>query len=106
MLLRVKKHLIFLSLFVLAGFFFLHRETPYLLHHNEEDSLDLPFSNDVNVTEGSYDGTCQCSPCEFQQHEPEVTDWDSSRVLRGSPTERFRGMLSRQHLMKGLNRSR
>lgn len=89
MLLRVK----FLSLFALAGFLLFL----LLRNHWQEDSLDLSFSNTVNVTEGSHNGTCQCS-CELQ-HEPEVMEWDSSRVLRGSPAERFRGMLLHQHLM-------
>ena len=58
--------------------------------------LDLPFSNILNVSEESHDGTCQC-----QQPQPEAVsmEWDSSRVLQGSPTERFRGMLSRQYLV-------
>ena len=58
--------------------------------------LDLPFSNILNVSEESHDGTCQC-----QQRQPEAVsmEWDSSRVLQGSPTERFRGMLSRQYLI-------
>jgi hypothetical protein len=95
MLLRIKRHVEFLALFVLAGSFFLL----LLRNRNREDSLDLPSSNDVNVTGGSHDGACQCFPCESQR-EPEVMDWDSSRVLRGSPTEWFRGMLSRQYLMR------
>ena len=92
MVLRIKRQFVFLLLFILAGFF-LYRQSPYLLLHNQEDSLDLS-SNNLNVTEESYDGACQCSSCESQQNEPEVMDWDSSKVLRGSPTELFRGMLS------------
>jgi hypothetical protein len=86
MLFRIKRHFVFLLLFVLAGIFFYR--PPYLLLHNQ-DQLSR------NVTEGSSDGTY---PYELQRHEPEVMDWDSSRVLRGSPTERFRGN-SDQHLM-------
>ena len=95
MLNRVKRHLGILSVFVLAGscFFFLLRNQEYSL------ALVVPSSNDVNVTERLQDGACRCSPCEFQQLEREVMDWDSSKVLRGSPTKRFRGMISRQHLM-------
>lgn len=85
MFLRVKRHLHLVFPFLLASFFLL-----YLLLRNQEDS---PSSNDVNVIEGSC--SSQCSPCE---HEPEIMDWDSSRVLRGPPTERFRGMLSHQQL--------
>ena len=92
MLIRVKRHLVFLSLFVLAGFFFLYRQTPYLPFRDQEGSS----SNDVNATD---DEPCQCSTCELQPHELEVMDWDSSKVLRGSPTERFRGMVISHHLM-------
>ena len=98
MLPRVKRHIVFLSLFVLAGFFFLYRQTFYLLLRNQEDPPDLLSSKDANVTEGSAS-----SSCEFQ-HEPEVMDWDSSSVLRGSPTERFRGMSTLDDT-KGVNRS-
>ena len=107
MFIRVKRHLtVLLPLFLLTAFFFLYRHPPYLPLPNQENSPELPFSNDdVNATEGSYDGACQCSPCELQRQEPEVMDWDSSRVLRGSPTERFRGMLLYHHLMIRLSPS-
>ena len=93
MFLRVKRQFEYLALFALAGLLFL------LLLRNREGSLYFSSSSDLNVTqaEGSHHVTeaCQCSPCELQQPEPEVMKWDSSRVLRGPPTERFRGMLSR-----------
>ena len=79
----VKRHIEFFALFILAASFFL------LLFRNW---LDLQFSNNLTVSEESHDGACQ-------QPEPEVMEWDSSRVLLGPPTERFRGMLSRQFLI-------
>ena len=100
-LIRVR-WLFFLLLFVLAGSFFrVYRQRPY----RQQEELNLSYSNDdhdlksnipfsINVTEGSYKGASQCPPCEVQlelQSTPEVMDWDSSRVLRGAPTERFRG---------------
>ena len=95
MLQRIRRHLEILSVFVLASFCF------FFLFRNREHSIVMRSSNVANVTEleGLQDGLadCHCSPCEFQQPEPEVMEWDSSRVLRGSPTERFRGMLSLQH---------
>ena len=81
------RHVEILGAVVLAGSFLV------LLFRNW---LELSFSNDVNVNEASHDGVCHQLP------EPQlevVLDWDSSRVLQGSPTERFRGMLSRQYLM-------
>jgi hypothetical protein len=103
MLIRVKWHLV-ISLFVLVGLFFgLCRQ----IRFRRQEEFDLPYSNDdnfnmaiplpINVNQGSYDGACQCAPCDVDQHsELEVADWDSSRVLRGAPTERFRGMLPHQ----------
>ena len=99
MLIRVKWHLI-LSLIVLAGLFFRSYHQASDSRFRQQEEFDLLYSDlrtkilfPVNATEGGRNGTCQCSPCEVQHSELEVVEsWDSSTVLRGAPTERFRGM--------------
>ena len=109
MLIRIKWHLVSISLFVLVGLFFLYRQTLSLLQIPPQIQLvdkELPPSNEiepntkipvnVSVADGSHDGNChQCSLCDGEQHSglEVVQDWDSSRVLRGAPTKHFRGML-------------
>ena len=112
-LIRVR-WLFFLPLFVLAGFFFwLYPPRPYrqqeefnLFYSNDDHDLKSNITFPINVTEGSYKG----ASCDVQlelQSTPEVMEWDSSRVLRGAPTERFRGNVTIFNSdIKRLNRSR
>ncbi|KAF8814371.1 hypothetical protein BYT27DRAFT_7179523 [Phlegmacium glaucopus] len=110
MLIRVKWHLISISLFLLVGLFCLYRQTLSLLRIRPQLQLvdeDLSPSKDhdcktkvpvpVNAAaEGSYHGKCpQCSLCDVKEHSEleVVNDWDSSRVLIGAPTKHFRDNL-------------
>ena len=111
---RAKWYFVLVSVVLLAGSFLLYRQGVYsrffpqvsrlqlnnweLPSSNEcdcKDNIPVPFS-EIDL-DGSYSGgACrQCSVCDVQQGSElqVVKDWDSSKVLMGAPTERFRGML-------------